>query len=77
MRAKFRLKPWEILLFSLLVLAALKTAGLLFGVHESEEAWDRFKAEHHCEAVGQIQGSNRAGWRCDDGRTYYRWRQQR
>ncbi|QSA95855.1 hypothetical protein [Methylococcus sp. EFPC2] len=60
-----------------LIAAAAVVAYLLLGVHEADEDWEAFKAAHHCIDVGVESGSNRGGWRCDDGKVHHRWRQQK
>ena len=42
-----------------------------------EDEWDGFREAHHCIPVSVTDGSNRAGYQCDDGQVYYRWRQMR
>jgi hypothetical protein len=42
-----------------------------------EDAWETYRVEHHCTPVGHTDGSNRAGYQCDDGQVHYRWRQMR
>ncbi len=73
----FIVKPLDILLFGSLAAALIVAGVLLFSAPEGGEAWDAFVRKHHCQAVGSEDGSNRAGWRCDDGKIHYRWRQQR
>lgn len=62
------------LLFALLVIILL---SLYFRVHMDDEQWNKFKIEHHCELRMSKTGTQRASWACDDGKTYFRWRQQR
>ena len=42
-----------------------------------DDNWDQFIIEHNCMIIKK-EGSNnhRTSWTCDDGETYYRWRQQ-
>ena len=42
-----------------------------------EDDWEAFRNAQHCKPVGQTDGSNRAGYQCDDGQIHYRWRQMR
>lgn len=63
--------------FAALALAAGMALYLLFSVHESEADWEAFKQAHHCASVGREAGNNQGGWRCDDGKIHYRWRQQK
>lgn len=60
-----------------MVSAAVVVAYLLVSAPEADLDWEDFKATHHCQSVGVESGNNRAGWRCDDGKVYYRWRQQK
>jgi hypothetical protein len=62
------------LLFALLVIILI---SLYFRVYMDDEQWEKFKAEHHCELRMSKTGTQRASWACDDGKTYFRWRQQR
>lgn len=71
------MKPVEIFLFGGLAFAMIVVALLLFSAPEGGEEWDAYVREHHCQAVAATDGSNRGGWRCDDGKVHYRWRQQR
>ena len=71
------MKPIEIAAFSTLGLAFVTVAYLIFSAPEGEADWQKFVAEHHCQSVGGEGGNNRGGWRCDDGKIHYRWRQQK
>jgi hypothetical protein len=51
--------------------------SLYFRVYMDDEQWEKFKTEHHCELRMSKTGTQRASWSCDDGKTYFRWRQQR
>lgn len=62
------------LLFALLVIILI---SLYFRVYMDDEQWEKFKIEHHCELRMSKTGTQRASWACDDGKTYFRWRQQR
>lgn len=65
------------LAFAALALAGVVVIYLLFSAHEADEDWERFKQDRHCQSVGREAGNNQGGWRCDDGKIYYRWRQQK
>lgn len=68
-----RRKPLDCAMYLLAALVLLKLGSLYIGVADDID-WDKFKIDHSC----QLQtGSQRSGWLCDDGKTYYRWRQQR
>lgn len=69
-------RAW-IAVFCTLGAGGLLVLYLLFSVHESDEDWERFKQNRHCRSVGIQAGNNQGGWRCDDGKIYYRWRQQK
>ena len=71
------MKPVEIAIFSALGVALMVVAYLILTAHEGEGDWLKFVEAHHCQAVGAADGSNRGGWRCDDGKIHYRWRQQK
>jgi len=62
------------LLFALLVVILI---GLYYRVYLDDEHWEQFKIEHRCELRITKTGTQRASWVCDDGKTYFRWRQQR
>ena len=63
-----------ILFISLLVVIM---ASLYSRVDFDEANWEKFKTEHHCQIRFSNTGTQRASWVCDDGKTYFRWRQQR
>jgi hypothetical protein len=71
------MKRLEIAAFSVLGVAALTVGYLILSAPEGEADWQRFVKANHCKAVGAMDGSNRGGWRCDDGQIHYRWRQQK
>lgn len=49
----------------------------LYWQTQIDENWDQFIIDHHCQKIAKESSNNhRTGWRCDDGETYYRWRQQ-
>jgi hypothetical protein len=71
------MKPLEMLAFGGLAVALAAVIYLMKSAPEGEADWDAFVRDHHCTAVGATDGSNRGGWRCDDGKIHHRWRQQR
>lgn len=71
------MKPIETAAFSALGLAAATVGYLILSSPEGEDDWQKFVQDHHCQSVGETGGSNRGGWRCDDGQIHYRWRQQK
>lgn len=64
-------------LFGGAVFAVLAEAVLLWGNRSVESDWAKFRDEHHCTPISETDGSNRAGYQCDDGQIHYRWRQMR
>jgi hypothetical protein len=58
-------------------LVILGEALLLLYNRAKEDDWAAFRDAHHCTPVAVLDGSNRAGYQCDDGQVYYRWRQMR
>ena len=71
------MKPLEIFAFGGLAVALVAVIVMMKNAPEGEADWEAFMRDHHCQAVGAADGSNRGGWRCDDGKIHYRWRQQR
>lgn len=71
------MKSFEVIVFGSLALAFVAVFLLLYSAPEGGDDWDTYVRDHHCQAVGAADGSNRGGWRCDDGKVHYRWRQQR
>ncbi len=67
----------EIIAFGSLAAGLVAALVMMKTTPEGEADWEAFVRDHHCVAVGATDGSNRGGWRCDDGRIHYRWRQQR
>jgi hypothetical protein len=62
-----------------LVLAAvvIKLISLNTGVTVDDDTWNAFKTTHNCQLQKSAYGNQEASWLCDDGKVYYRWRQQR
>jgi hypothetical protein len=71
------MKPLEIGVFGSLGAAFIVVVYLILSAPEGEADWEAYVRDHHCTPVGAMDGSNRGGWRCDDGKVHYRWRQQR
>ena len=69
-------KPKDVLLI-LIFTIAIAILIRLYSQTQIDDNWGQFIIEHQCKIV-QKEGSNnhRTGWLCDDGETYYRWRQQ-
>lgn len=72
-----KLKPLETFAFGGLAVGLIGAVIMMKSAPEGEEEWNAYVRDHHCQAVGTTDGSNRGGWRCDDGKVHYRWRQQR
>jgi len=65
------------ILLMCLALAVIGDAFLLSHNRNGEDDWADFRDAHHCTPLMETDGSNRAGYRCDDGKVHYRWRQMR
>jgi len=70
-------KPIDALYFLGFVLVTLILVRLYFSMNPDDAKWEQFKAEHDCQLRMSKTGTQRASWSCNDGKTYYRWRQQR
>lgn len=55
----------------------LKLSSLYWSVNVDDGNWEQFKTEHKCLLLTSKTGTQRLSWQCDDGKVYYRWRQQR
>jgi hypothetical protein len=67
----------DLLLIILFTIIILKLSSLYFSVNTDDGNWEQFKVAHHCKLQTTETGTRRLSWRCDDGKIYYRWRQQR
>ena len=65
------------IMFGGVAFAILAEASLLMYNRSEEDDWVAFRDTHHCTPVAVTDGSNRAGYQCDDGKVHYRWRQMR
>ena len=65
------------LMFVGIALVVLGDTFLTMYNRNQEDDWPAFRDLHHCTPVAKTDGSNRAGYRCDDGQVHYRWRQMR
>jgi hypothetical protein len=70
-------KPLDFVLYGVFALAILKLGSLYFSVNPDDSNWNEFKAQHHCALRKTEYGVQRSSWVCDDGKTYFRWMQQR
>jgi hypothetical protein len=68
-------KPVDILLYLVFILAILKLIDLYTDINDHEDNWNEFKEQHHCQLKEKATGDLELAWLCDDGKTYYRWRQ--
>jgi hypothetical protein len=64
-------------MFAGVAFAVLAETFLLMSNRKGEDDWAAFRDAHHCTPVAVTDGSNRAGYQCDDGQVHYRWRQMR
>jgi hypothetical protein len=65
------------IMFGCIGFAILLETLLLMNNRKGEDEWASFRDTHHCTPVAVKDGSNRAGYQCDDGQVHYRWRQMR
>ena len=72
-----RQKPIDVLLMLLFAIVSIKLSSLYFSVNVDDGNWEQFKSEHSCKLLTTATGTQRLSWECDDGKIYYRWRQQR
>ena len=70
-------KPYDALLILAFLIVTIILLRLYWNVNENDGQWERFRTEHDCQLRMSKTGTQRASWHCDDGKTYYRWRQQR
>lgn len=70
-------KPLDFVLYGIFILAILKLCSLYFSVNPDDSNWNDFKVQHHCVLRKTEYGVQRSSWACDDGKTYFRWMQQR
>ncbi|MGZ8226726.1 MAG: hypothetical protein ACXWT3_08825 [Methylococcaceae bacterium] len=70
-------KPFDIVIIVLIAIVIIKLFSLYVSADIDDGSWNQFKTEHHCLLQTNESGTQRLSWVCDDGKTYYRWRQQR
>ena len=68
---------WDLILYTIFILVVLKLFHLYLGINDNMDNWEEFKGQHHCVLGRTESGTQQATWLCDDGKTYYRWRQLR
>jgi hypothetical protein len=67
---------FDMLVFLILVTVVIKLISLNTSVTVDDDAWNEFKTQHNCQLQKSAYGNQEASWLCDDGKVYYRWRQQ-
>ncbi len=72
-----RRKPFDTALFIVVAIVVIKLTSLYFSVNVDDGNWNQFKTEHNCQLQVNGSGTQRSSWLCEDGKAYYRWRQQR
>jgi hypothetical protein len=72
-----RQKPIDVLLMLIFAIVVLKLSSLYFSVNVDDGNWEQFKSEHGCKLLTTETGTQRLSWICNNGKIYYRWRQQR
>jgi hypothetical protein len=72
-----RRKPMDVLLMLIFAIVIIKLSSLYFSVNVDDGNWEQFKPEHNCTLLTTETGTQRSSWQCNDGKIYYRWRQQR
>ena len=72
-----RQKPLDVSLMLLFAIVVIKLSSLYFSVNVDDGNWEQFKSEHNCKLLTTEAGTQRLSWECNDGKIYYRWRQQR
>ena len=70
-------KPADYFLYLIFALAFIKLYSLYFSVNVDDANWEEFKDEHNCELRLSNNNTQKASWKCDDGKIYYRWLHQR
>jgi hypothetical protein len=70
-------KPFDALLMLGFVIVVLIMCRLYFSVNTDDAAWEQFKVVHDCKLRMTKTGTQRSSWTCNDGKIYFRWRQQR
>ena len=76
-RHYFYQKPFDALLTLGFIIVVLILSRLYFSMNPDDAVWEQFKVEHDCKLRMTKTGTQRSSWSCNDGKIYYRWRQQR
>jgi hypothetical protein len=74
--AYIRRKPLDCILILGFSLAIIKLFTM-YSYTEDNVNWEKFKAEKNCTLLNTKIGEQQTSWECADGKTHYRWRQQR
>ena len=72
-----RERPLDLILILVFLIAIIKITSLYMRVETDIDNWDEFKTEHHCVPHLSNPEVKISNWKCDDGKVYYNWRQQR
>jgi len=72
-----RKNPLNALIIAGFAVAIIKLFGLYNSADTDDGRWQQFRNEHRCVQQHGEEGSQRLSWKCDDGKTYFSWRQQR
>ena len=72
-----RNNPLDCFLILAFSIAIIKISSLYFSVNVDDGSWDKFKLENNCKLQMNEYGNKRLSWKCEDGKVYYRWMQQR
>ena len=75
--AYIRKRPLDCFLILVFSIAIIILYSLYFSVNLDDGHWDQFKRDNNCKLLLDDYGNKRLSWKCDDGKTYYRWMQQR
>ena len=74
----FRKNALPNLLATILLIAIITLYIRYDNIQKDDTNWEQFKVAHDCKLhitqKGNLHSSN---WLCNDGKEYYRWRQQR
>lgn len=69
--------PVDWLFYLLAVAVFIATLDVLLSARENDEDWEDYREKHRCVPLEPGMSSIHGGWRCDDGKVHYLWRQQR
>ncbi len=72
-----RNKPLDMVLYLVFAIAIIKLYSLYFSVNVDDANWGKFSIENNCNLQKTEYGIQKASWKCDDGKVYYRWMHQK